>query len=202
MNGFLDDFQIMIQGRAKHARDVTRRGLGEDGYDFSAGSKKGLYIRIVLNRRFRVTRTAERHHRRVLELQVARPAEEIRGLRVRTRLPALDVADSEGVQLAYNSHLVLRAELDAGALRAIAKGHVVNVNSGGHCRTSPVCYRSRICALEAHDAFERLDACPNATPGGVLHHSETRFKVGKSIVGARSMCATSVWPCVRRIPVS
>src|SRR5690242_16754223 len=65
----------------------------------------------------------------MFQLEVARACKKLAILRVRPRPSALDVVNTEVIELLRNDELVVHGEGDGFALRAVAEGRVERVNS-------------------------------------------------------------------------
>jgi len=101
---------------------------------FSKPADEGLHAGIVRGFDAAAAGHAEGADLRVLQLHLAHVAEERRVFRVRQWESAFDVIHAELVELLRDHHLVLKREVEPLALRAVAKGRVVDLDAscGAH----------------------------------------------------------------------
>ena len=125
-NRVADHGKVFFQSYAKDFRDMQRPCFPHDRDHRRLGVEQLAHLRIVLHLHAAAPRHAESCDLRVLPRTLGRLGKELDVLRIRTGPSALDVIDPELVEALGHAQLVLHTERNAGALRAITQGGIVN----------------------------------------------------------------------------
>ena len=144
----------LVERRAQRLGDVVVPRLGHDAGHRGAGLDQVAQDLVVLGHPPGPARRPEGHQLRPLEAQLGgRPLEELGVLGVGARPAALDVVDSEQVELFGDLQLVGDGERDALPLRTVPQRRVVDLDPGGpggvskrfgHVRAIPCTSRPRL----------------------------------------------------------
>jgi hypothetical protein len=127
-DGVADHRQVLLQRGAQCQLHVPVVRLGDQRHDAGTAVPQGRDQWVVGRRDPGPSRRTEGGQRRVAQLQLLTgPPEELGVLGVGARPTALDVADTEPVQLPGDVQLVRDREVETLLLRAVAQGGVVDV---------------------------------------------------------------------------
>jgi hypothetical protein len=107
---------------------VQRPGLADQRHDRRLGVEECPQARVVLDLAARQSRRAERGQRRVLEIDLLGPLEELGVLRVGSGPAALDDVDAEPVQRGRDPQLVGDRQVKPDLLRAVPQSRVVDLH--------------------------------------------------------------------------
>ena len=122
----------LLQIGAEHLGDMDVRRLADDAHDLGARVQQLTEHRALLRALARLARHPERGQRGVLQRLLRGEPEELRVAGVRPRPPALDERHAELVDLVEDPQAVLDRVRQAGLLRAVAEGGVVQLHLAAH----------------------------------------------------------------------
>ena len=127
-HGVADHLQVLGQGGAQRALDMSDMALGHQRDDRGPGVEQGAHQRVGVRAPAGPAGGAEGRQRGVLEPQLSlRAAEKLRVLGVGPRPPTFDEPHAQVVEVGRNCQLVRHREVQALLLRAVAQGGVVDV---------------------------------------------------------------------------
>ena len=127
-DGVADHREVLLERGPQGELDVPLVGLGDQRHHARAALAQGRHQRVVGRAGTGAAGRPERRELGVLEVQLLLgAAEELGVLRVRARPAALDVADTQVVELLGDGELVGDGEVETLLLRAVAQGGVVHV---------------------------------------------------------------------------
>ena len=110
LHGFADQLQVLFFIDAERAMDVQIPALAENRHGRSFRFEQRPHVRILIHRVLGEARGAERRQPGVLQLYVFRALEELLVLRIGVRPAALNVIDTQLVQLLRDDQFVVDGE--------------------------------------------------------------------------------------------
>ena len=125
-HGVADHRQVFVQRDPEDLGDVQRPRLADDRDHGRLRSQQLLHLAVVLDPHAAAPRHPERRQRRAPPCPPGRLFEKRRVFGVRAGPSALDEMHAERVEPLGHPQLVLHAQGNARALRAVAQGRVVN----------------------------------------------------------------------------
>src|ERR1022692_1693566 len=123
-HGFGDEDEVLVLGDAEGAFDVEVPGLAEDRDDGGTGFDQGADVAVLMDRVLGEARAAERGEPGVVQGQFGSALEKLLVFGVAARPAALNIIDTQLIQLLRNDELVVHGERDGLALSAIAESGV------------------------------------------------------------------------------
>ena len=123
-DGFGDEDEVLVVGDAEGAFDVEVPGLAEDGDDGGAGFDEGADVAVLMDGVLGEARAAECREPGVVQGEFGGALEELLVFGVAAGPAALNVIDTQLIELLGNDELVVHGERDGLALRAIAESGV------------------------------------------------------------------------------
>ena len=170
-DGFGDEDEVFFVGDAERAFDVKVPGLAEDGDDGSAGFDQGADVAVFVHGILGEAGAAEGGELGVVQVEFGGALEELLVLGVAAGPAALNVINTELVQLLGNDELVVHGERDGLALRAVPESGVEG--------------------MDFHKGSSEMDR-----PGGLSYATGTPtsfFFLRNGIMSRRLLPTVSIW---------
>ena len=163
-----DHGEVFLESDLEDLGDVERPGLADDGDDGRLRIEEHFDLGIVLDLHFAATGHAKGGDLGVFPGALGGFLKEGRVFRVRTGPAAFDVVDAKAVEFLGDADLVERAEGDAGALRAVAQGGVVDGNRSHEWKRKRVnAGQARVRETRGACWLSRRHACQIKTSNGL-----------------------------------